>query len=83
MGRQLDGSRRSAVSAAPPPNAIVFVHRLAASAAFKALFSEGMTLVEEAASYLDGPGRAESRALAGAASLAYSTESMRLTTRLM
>ena len=42
-----------------------------------------MTLVEEAASYLDGPGRAESRALSRPAALAYSTESMRLTTRLM
>jgi len=40
-------------------------------------------LVEEAASYLDGPGRAESRALSRPAALAYSTESMRLTTRLM
>ena len=42
-----------------------------------------MTLVEEAASYLDGPGRAESRVLPRPAALAYSTESMRLTTRLM
>ena len=42
-----------------------------------------MTLVEEAASYLDGPGRTESRGLSRPAALAYSTESMRLTTRLM
>ena len=42
-----------------------------------------MTLVEEAASYLDGPGRDESRVLPRPAALAYSTESMRLTTRLM
>ncbi len=42
-----------------------------------------MTLVEEAAAYLDGPGREESSALPRAAALAYSTESMRLTTRLM
>ena len=42
-----------------------------------------MTLVEEAAAYLDGPGRAESRDLARPATLAYATESMRLTTRLM
>ena len=51
--------------------------------AFKDLFREGMTLVEEAASYLDGPGRTESRGLSRPAALAYSTESMRLTTRLM
>ena len=76
---------RSAVlpSAAPPSTAIPFIHRLASSGAFKDLFREGMTLVEEAAAYLDGPGRAESRALPRPAALAYSTESMRLTTRLM
>jgi regulator of CtrA degradation len=83
MGRQVEGSRRSFAATPPPPSAVVFVHRLAASGAFKDLFREGMALVEEAAAYLDGPGRAESRVLASAAALAYSTESMRLTTRLM
>jgi regulator of CtrA degradation len=83
MGRQYEGPRRSYAAIAPPPNAIPFIHRLAASGAFKDLFREGMTLVEEAASYLDGPGRAESRVLPRAAAVAYSTESMRLTTRLM
>ncbi len=39
--------------------------------------------MEETATYLDGPGRQESKTLARAASLAYATESMRLTTRLM
>lgn len=53
------------------------------SEAFKALFREGMTLVEEAAGYLDGPGRVASKALRRPAALAYATESMRLTTRLM
>ena len=42
-----------------------------------------MALVEETASYLDGPGRQESKTLERAAALAYATESMRLTTRLM
>ena len=42
-----------------------------------------MTLVEETATYLDGPGRQESKKLERAAALAYATESMRLTTRLM
>jgi regulator of CtrA degradation len=84
MGRQFEGpKRRFAAAAPPPPGAILFIHRLAGSGAFKALFREGMTLVEEAAAYLDGPGRAESRALSRHAALAYSTESMRLTTRLM
>jgi regulator of CtrA degradation len=53
------------------------------SEAFKALFQEGMELVEETASYLDGPGREDSRHLHRQASLAYASESMRLTTRLM
>ncbi len=85
MGHQYEGPKRSfAVAvAAPPSSAIPFIHRLASSGAFKDLFREGMTLVEEAAAYLDGPGREESRALLRPASLAYSTESMRLTTRLM
>jgi regulator of CtrA degradation len=83
MGRRFEGPRRSFAAAAAPPDAIPFIHRLALSDAFKDLFREGMTLVEEAASYLDGPGRAESRALSRPAALAYSTESMRLTTRLM
>ena len=42
-----------------------------------------MALVEESASYLDGAGREEARQLRRAAAMAYATESMRLTTRLM
>ncbi len=53
------------------------------SDAFKALFKEGMALVEDAAAYLDGKGREESKALHRMAALAYASESMRLTTRLM
>jgi regulator of CtrA degradation len=62
---------------------VAFGERLAGSEAFKAMFRDGMTLVEETAAYLDGEGRRESRLLARAPSLAYATESMRLTTRLM
>ena len=62
---------------------VSFVERLAGSDAFKSLFREGMNLVEEAAAYLDGPGRAEAKALPRAEALAYASESMRLTTRLM
>ena len=50
---------------------------------FKALFKEGMTLVEDAAAYLDGPGRKEAKLLTRGDALAYASESMRLTTRLM
>lgn len=42
-----------------------------------------MTLVEATAAYLDGDGRVDAKALEPPASLAYATESMRLTTRLM
>src|SRR6185295_17960557 len=63
--------------------AVSFGEKLASSQAFSALFREGMALVEETASYLDGPGRQESKTLERAAALAYATESMRLTTRLM
>ena len=55
----------------------------ATSEMFQKLFSEGMDLVEETASYLDGPGRDDSKALDRAGALSYATESMKLTTRLM
>src|SRR6476469_1705772 len=57
--------------------------RFTNSAAFGLLFREGMDLVEETAAYLDGAGRIEAKALDRAVALAYATESMRLTTRLM
>jgi regulator of CtrA degradation len=60
-----------------------FGETFVASDAFKSLFREGMSLVEDAAAYLDGPGRDESRLLARHAALTYASESMRLTTRLM
>ncbi|MEZ5839288.1 MAG: DUF1465 family protein [Hyphomicrobiales bacterium] len=60
-----------------------FGEKLAGSENFRTLFREGMALVEETASYLDGRGRDESRELPRPASLTYATESMRLTTRLM
>ncbi len=62
---------------------VSFGERLAASESFPPLFRDGMKLVEDAAAYLDGPGRHESRQLDRAASIAYATESMRLTTGLM
>lgn len=62
---------------------VSFGEKLANSQAFSELFREGMALVEETATYLDGAGRQESKALTRGAALAYATESMRLTTRLM
>jgi regulator of CtrA degradation len=73
-------SENSMLSEAQP---VSFGARLANSQVFADLFRDGMALVEETATYLDGPGRAESKTLERAAALAYATESMRLTTRLM
>jgi len=62
---------------------IDFAEKYAESEQFKAVFREGMALVEATAAYLDGDGRREARALEQSAALAYASESMRLTTRLM
>src|SRR5215472_9758849 len=59
------------------------VKDFAASELFDRTFQEGMALVEETAAYLDGAGRHESKQLSRRAALAYASESMRLTTRLM
>lgn len=60
-----------------------FTRRFIDRPRFNALYNEGMSLVEETAVYLDGEGRREARKLEQPASLAYATESMRLTARLM
>src|SRR5258705_10901238 len=62
---------------------VSFGERLANSQSFADLFRDGMALIEETATYLDGTGRQESKKLERSASVAYATESMRLTTRLM
>ena len=71
------------MSEKPAYEAVSFGEKLASSQAFSDLFRDGMALVEETAAYLDGPGRQESKKLERSAALAYATESMRLTTRLM
>lgn len=63
--------------------AISFARSFVKADAFMTLFREGMGLVEQTASYLDGDGRAAAAALPREVSLTYATESMRLTTRLM
>lgn len=75
-GRSKSGDRAGNVT-------VSFGARFARSDQFKTIFREGMALVEEAATYLDGEGRKEARKLRPPHSLAYATESMRLTTRLM
>src|SRR5436305_13799597 len=59
------------------------IQDFAKSELFQRTFQEGMDLVEETAGYLDGAGRQESKMLSRNAALAYASESMRLTTRLM
>src|SRR3990172_3356467 len=62
---------------------VSFGAKFAQSDQFRTVFREVMALVEPAATYPDGDGRKEARKLHPPHSLAYATESMRLTTRLM
>lgn len=64
-------------------NTVKLAERRVFSQSFKPLYNEGMGLVEEAAEYLDGEGRAAARELPQVAGGLYAAESMRLTTRLM
>jgi len=75
VGRSRSGSRDAVT--------VSFGAKFARSDQFRLVFREGMALVEAAATYLDGDGRKEARKLRPPNSLAYATESMRLTTRLM
>lgn len=59
-----------------------FRDKFVSSRQFTSLYQEGMALVEETADYLDRSGRLESKQLAPPASLAYTSESIKLTTRL-
>jgi regulator of CtrA degradation len=63
--------------------AVDFLARFTDSEQFEKTFKEGMGLVEETANYLDGDGRIDARLLDRTGAIAYATESMRLTTRLM
>jgi len=71
-------------SAFEPANVTIsFGERFQASEQFDVVFKEGMGLVERAANYLEGTGRAEAKRLSSSANILYSSESMRLTTRLL
>jgi len=83
MGRLGNSIFGAAENAAPFATTVSFIQKLTASESFRAFFKEGMALVEESAAYLDGAGREDSRRLRRPVALAYATESMRLTTRLM
>lgn len=60
-----------------------FGYKFVCSEAFKAIFDEGMGLVEEVATYLDGAGRMDVLRLSAESTNLYVKESLRLTTRLM
>jgi regulator of CtrA degradation len=62
---------------------VSFGARVTRSQVFVELFRDGMALIEETATYLDGSGHQESKKLEGSAALAYTAESTRLTRRLM
>jgi regulator of CtrA degradation len=64
-------------------NTVSLAERRIFSASFKPLYDEGMGLVEQAAEYLDGEGRAAAKQLSRVGATLYAAESMRLTTRLM
>ena len=80
--RVADDMKSSNLSQETNAHLLSFGDRFTASPQFMKLFREGMELVEETAEYLDGEGRAESKHLTPPASVAYTSESIRLTTRL-
>jgi len=67
----------------PSVDVVSFGEHLAGSEHFEAIYRHGMELVEQTAAYLDGPGRQEAKQLSSSVALTYSTESMRLTARLL
>lgn len=62
---------------------VKLAERIAFTRSFQPIFNEGMGLVDETATYLDGAGRTEVKALSTTGATLYAAESMRLTTRLM
>ena len=62
---------------------VSFSERFASSEQFEGVFRQGMSLVERAAAYLDGQGRQDAKLLKPQVAVTYSTQSMRLTTRLL
>ena len=72
---QDDGEKRRGVTS--------LAEHVARSPSFDPLYREGMDLVEDAAAYLDGQGRAAAKIMTPELASLYASESMRLTTRLM
>jgi regulator of CtrA degradation len=83
MGKRRNVNDTHKEAQAAVRSTIIFAESFVSSEQFAGLFREGMGLVEETATYLDGKGREDSKRLTRHGSLSYATESMRLTTRLM
>lgn len=64
-------------------NMVLLADRIMNSDGFDRLYREGMRLVEEAAAYIDGEGRADCVQLSAQIGEVYTSEAMRLTTHLM
>jgi regulator of CtrA degradation len=62
---------------------VILGDRILGNEAFETIFRQGMDLVERTATYLDGEGRKDAKALVAPLTVVYATESMRLTTRLL
>jgi len=75
----MDKEHKSSSSTTP----IRLADHFAASSKFREMFSHGMDLVEETATFLDTEGRLAAQELSKAGAAVYGAEYMRLTTRLM
>lgn len=86
MAKRTPGGQEAGPAGDGPPaddRLVSLAERRVASPAFAALFDEGIALIDAAADYLDGPGRADSARLERRAQAIYAEESRRLSTRLM
>ncbi len=82
---RVEEPRSSVVSVSSNKSSVTvsFAEHFTRSEQFDQIFRSGMELVEATASYLDGAGRAEAKALSPTLAVVYASESMRLTTRLL
>jgi regulator of CtrA degradation len=76
-------SSQTSVPPAKTGVTVILGDRILGNEAFETIFRQGMALVERTATYLDGEGRKEAKALVAPLTVVYATESMRLTTRLL
>lgn len=79
----MSNGTKSAPGPRPFAFAVSFGEKFQKSGQFDAIFKQGMALVERTAAYLDKDGRRDAKRLEGTIAVAYATESMRLTTRLL